>query len=480
MITVTATTPGVLNNIALNKPSNADSEDIYELTNIALGKSATSDTYQTANPIASGNDGDISTRWCAIDGNTGHWWEVDLGVAKKIIGSEIMWEQNHAYQYKIETSNDNIIWKLVTDKTTNTASAQIMDDNFTVTARYVRITITGGVGSSWASFFEFRLFDGTLSPAPQKNIASNANDGNINSYWSAADGNTGHSWGVDLGSAYNLNRTQIVWQNSGNAYQYKIETSPDSINWNLAVDKTGNTSTLQIQTDSFKVVTARYVKVTVTGGTSNGYKASISEFRIYDGSTMSINQGSVNINCVKPVCLNCQIDSMTLNPWININGNGWQQTDKAIVTATTDISFSTLQSDSTNWQWSGPNGFTASTPSIRLVNVQKTDTGTYVVTHYNKSVSFKLTLTDNTGTENINDPGNVTIYPNPSTDGIINVVNGKDMTISVYDIEGKIVFNTFIGTDKQVLNLTSLQKGIYLAKLTSEKTIDYRKIILSD
>jgi len=480
MITVTATTPNVLNNIALNKPSNADSENMYELTDIALGKTATADSYQGENPIASGNDGNTSTRWCAADGNTGHWWKVDLGVAKNIIGSEIMWEQDHAYQYKIETSNDNLTWKLVANKTANTTSAQIMGDNFTNTARYVRITITGGVGNSWASFMEFRLFDGSVTPSSQKNVASNATDGNINTYWSAADGNPGHSWGVDLGSAHNLTTSQIVWQNTGVAYQYKIETSTDNINWNLTVDKTGNTSALQIQQDSYKGVSARYVKVTVTGGTSSAYKAALSEFRLYDGSTTTITQGSVNINCIKPVCQNCRIDSMSINPWININGNGWQQTDKATVTATSDISFSTLQSDSTNWQWSGPNGFTALTPSIKLVNVQKTDTGTYVVTHYNKSISFKLMLNDNTGTENVNGSGNVMIYPNPSTDGLFKVVNGKDMTLSVFDLEGKIVFNTFIGTDSQVLNLRTLQKGIYLAKLTSENTIDYRKIILSE
>ncbi|MDD5184194.1 MAG: discoidin domain-containing protein [Paludibacter sp.] len=480
MITVTATTPPVLNNIALQKPSNADSEDIYVLKNIALGKTATADTYQPDNPTASGNDGNTSSRWCAIDGNTGHWWKVDLGKVSAITGSEIMWERTNAYQYKIETSIDNTVWKLVVNKAANTSSAQIMDDNFTDNARYVRITITGGVGSSWASFFEFKLFDGTNSISDQKKVASNGNDGNVGSYWSAADGNAGHSWAVDLGSTYNITKSQIVWQNSGNAYKYKIETSSDSLIWNLNINQTGNTNTQQIQTDSFNVA-ARYVRITITGGTSTAYKAGFSEFRVFDGSATTINQASVTINCVKPVCVNCQIDSVTAKPWINKNASGWQQTDKALMIPGGNVSFSTLSSDSTTWQWAGPNGFTSATAGINLMNVQPTDSGTYVATHGNTAVIFKLMLTDNTGINNIKNTGdNAILYPNPSSDGILNVINCKNRTISIYNLEGKNVYNSFIRRDSQVLDLSSLSKGAFIAKLKSEKAIAYKKIILSD
>ena len=464
----------------MNKRSNADSEDIYQLTNIALGKTATADCFQPDNPVASGNDGNNSSRWCAIDFKTGHWWKVDLGTVKQIVGSEVMWEQANAYQYKIETSTDNNVWKLVVDKTANTASAQTMNDNFTDNARYVRITITGGLTNCWASLYEFKVFDGSLSVSPQKKIASNGNDGNNNTYWSAADGNAGHSWGVDLGSTYNLTKSQVVWQNSGNAYKYKIETSADSIAWNLAVDKTSNTSTLQTQTDNFSAA-ARYVRITITGGTSVTNKASFSEFSLYDGSATIINQGSVTINCVKPVCVNCQIDSVTTKPWVNKNESGWQQIDKALVIKGENVSFSTLPADSTNWQWSGPNGFTAATAKISLKNVQQTDSGTYVANHGNLSVSFKLALTNNTGLNGINDSGsNIFIYPNPSSDGIFNVVNCKNRSISVYNLEGKNVYNSFIYNDSQRLDLSALPKGVFIAKLKSENAIDYKKIILKE
>jgi beta-galactosidase len=481
MITVTASTPSVLNNIALQKPSNADSEDIYVLNDIAIGKPATADTYETNNPPASGNDGYTTSRWCATDGNAGHWWKVDLGTSRSIIGSEITWEHNNAYQYKIETSNDGTLWKLVLDKTTNKVSSQIMSDSFTDNARYVRITVTGGVGSSWASFFEFKLFDGTYSVSDQKKAASNGNDGNIGSYWSAADGNAGHSWAVDLGSLFNINKTQIVWQNSGNPYKYKIETSSDSLSWNLAVDQTGNTDTQQIKTDSFKVMAARYVRITITGGTSSVYKAGFSEFRVFDGSTSSVNQATVTFNCVKPACVNCGVDSIISKPWINKNATGWQQTDKALMVQGGNVSFSTLSTDSTGWKWTGPNGFNAATAAINLINVQPADSGTYVAMHGNTQVTFKLTLLRNTALNTmIDSESNIFLYPNPSKNGIFNLINCENKTIFVYDSEGKNVYNSFIHNDSQVLDLSSLSKGVFIVKLKSAKKIAYNKVILAD
>ena len=126
-----------------------------------MGKTASADSSQTANPAASGNDGSTSTRWCANDGNLNHWWKVDLGASHALTGSEVMWEfSGRVYKYKVEVSTDNTNWTLVVDKTNNTSTAQTQTDNFTATARYVRITVTGLPTSptTWASFYEFRVF----------------------------------------------------------------------------------------------------------------------------------------------------------------------------------------------------------------------------------------------------------------------------------------------------------------------------------
>jgi len=389
---LTASAPPVLNNIALRKPSHSDSEVIYTMNNIAVGKTASSDSQQGNNPVQAGNDGNNDTRWCAIDGNAGHWWKVDLGENHSITGTEIYWEHESTYQYKIETSTDNSTWKIVANKTSNSISAQTMDDSFSETGRYVRITITGGVNSgNWASFFEFRIFDGTYTISPGKNLATSANDGSMYSYWIAADGNPGHSWSVDLGSNTSLTGSQVVWLTSGNAYKYRIDVSSDSINWSLAADKTSSIVTSQTETDNF-IISARYVKITITGGTSNTNKAGFSEFRLFDGSYTTFSSNSVTINCVKPACSSCLVDSIQIKPLVNINNSGWQQAGSALLCKGGIVSFSTISSDTTGWLWNGPNGYLANTKKIDLLNIQPQDTGIYKVSHKSTYFNFSLNL----------------------------------------------------------------------------------------
>ncbi|MGA2508488.1 MAG: alpha-L-fucosidase [Chitinispirillaceae bacterium] len=129
---------------------------------IPLGQRVANHTIQTWDgsrwfTINPGN----STRWAACDGNTGHWWMVDLGASYNLAGSEVMWEHvGHVFKYKIETSLDSVNWSLSVDKTASTVAAQTQTDTFTANnVRYVRITITGLDTYCWASFYDFKAFD---------------------------------------------------------------------------------------------------------------------------------------------------------------------------------------------------------------------------------------------------------------------------------------------------------------------------------
>jgi len=129
------------------------------ITNIALGKTAGSDSEENVNPASKANDGNLTTRWCAADGSFNHWWKVDLGSNYNLTGTEVLWEKNKVYKYKIEVSTDGSTWVLAVDKTGNTTSTQIQTDSFTAnTVRYVKITVTGFDSNCWASFNEFKVF----------------------------------------------------------------------------------------------------------------------------------------------------------------------------------------------------------------------------------------------------------------------------------------------------------------------------------
>ncbi len=140
--------------------------------NLAIGKTATSDSAESNNPASNGNDNSLNTRWCAADSRTNHWWKVDLGQNYDISGTQITWEKvNRAYKYKIETSSDDSNWTIVADKTGNTEPIQTQNDSFTTNCRYVRITVTGGIDqNNWASILEVKVFPGKNSDATLKDL----------------------------------------------------------------------------------------------------------------------------------------------------------------------------------------------------------------------------------------------------------------------------------------------------------------------
>ncbi|MDF2985960.1 MAG: hypothetical protein K0R50_1470 [Eubacterium sp.] len=127
--------------------------------NLAMGKAVSADSEENGNPARNGNDGKLSTRWCAADGEQNHWWKVDLGNAYNLTGTEVIWEKNKAYKYKIEVSQDDTNWTVAVDKTGNTTAAQTQADSFSANSvRYVKITLTGLDTGCWASFSEFKVF----------------------------------------------------------------------------------------------------------------------------------------------------------------------------------------------------------------------------------------------------------------------------------------------------------------------------------
>ena len=116
-------------------------------------------------PAADGNDGDLSTRWCAADLNTGHYWTLDLGALHTLRRIEIVWEYPSTatglpYGYLVAVSDDGVSFTTSIDRSATTDTMQTQTSNFppATTGRYVRITVTGLPSGSWASFWEAHVF----------------------------------------------------------------------------------------------------------------------------------------------------------------------------------------------------------------------------------------------------------------------------------------------------------------------------------
>ena len=71
----------------------------------------------------------------------------------------------------------------------------------------------------------------------------------------------------------------------------------------------------------------------------------------------------------------------------------------------------------------------------------------------------------------------IKVYPNPSN-GLITIDSVNPVNIIVTDISGKQVYNLNNVTNQSPINLSNLQKGIYLIKLSNEDGAQTEKIIL--
>ncbi|MFD3498741.1 alpha-L-fucosidase [Streptomyces sp. NPDC058678] len=129
---------------------------------VAAGGTATASSQESSkgNTAAKAVDGSTATRWCANNGNTGHWLRVDLGATKSITGARIAWESDATnYRYRIEGSTDNANWTTLADRTDTTSTSQVQVATFSAQARYVRVTVTGLPSGVWASIRNLEVYD---------------------------------------------------------------------------------------------------------------------------------------------------------------------------------------------------------------------------------------------------------------------------------------------------------------------------------
>lgn len=176
---------------------------------INIGDLATASSVQTGNEIPYGTDGDLATRWTASASTYPQWWRVDLGSVQPVTKALINWYGGLArsYKYIIETSTDDINYTTLVDQTGRTTTGD-STDTFSVSTRYVRVTVTGvSPSGGYAAFYECQLFNGGVPQppaAPTGLTATDVSSSQINLSWTASSGAT----------SYNVKRATV----SGGSY----------------------------------------------------------------------------------------------------------------------------------------------------------------------------------------------------------------------------------------------------------------------
>lgn len=72
----------------------------------------------------------------------------------------------------------------------------------------------------------------------------------------------------------------------------------------------------------------------------------------------------------------------------------------------------------------------------------------------------------------------VNLYPNPTT-GIVQINTAETVKVTIVDMLGKVVYQNASVDAQTQINLSSFQKGIYMAKIVGENTTQTEKIILN-
>jgi len=133
--------------------------------NYALNKAVTVSSAQAeyGHRAVLAVDGDSQTRWCAADGKTDAWWQVDLQAVQPIRFLAIEMEKEvKLYGYTIDVSQAGDAWETVVTKPTSRVprwgGPRRVFHEISARARYLRITFTAMRQNTWASIREVGVY----------------------------------------------------------------------------------------------------------------------------------------------------------------------------------------------------------------------------------------------------------------------------------------------------------------------------------
>ena len=98
-----------------------------------------------------------------------------------------------------------------------------------------------------------------------------------------------------------------------------------------------------------------------------------------------------------------------------------------------------------------------------------------------KSIMQAIKVADITlSTDEIDNENAISIYPNPTSSGYINVNIQEVGSMEVYDLAGRLVIsNTDLNNGNNTINVKTLNQGVYIAKITTQSNkIHNQKIII--
>jgi hypothetical protein len=123
------------------------------------------------------------------------------------------------------------------------------------------------------------------------------------------------------------------------------------------------------------------------------------------------------------------------------------------------------------------NNFQTTLTGLFIEDMADLDVVVFIQDPATKAIMQSKIAAEGLSTNSFDSASKFKVYPNPSN-GIVKIKTETPVDVVVMDITGKIVYSMNQVTSDSQLNLSSLQKGIYMAKIMSEGTEETQKIIL--
>ncbi|MCD9022541.1 discoidin domain-containing protein [Cohnella silvisoli] len=286
-VTITGATvgPAGITELRINK-------NIGYATLLSAGKPVIATTSSGASYDGSkAVDGNDATYWCASSGSLPQSLTVDLGDLNYVSNAAIRFITSDVWSYRIEGSIDNSEWVTMIDRTADAVQTGVALERTYGTYRYVRLTVTGS-GGNWAAVNEFKIFGSpearalisqgkpaTVSSYSGSNTASQALDGDEDTYWVASNGTKPQWLTVDLGSQMELTGIRTAFY-VPDTWQFKVEASTDNANWMLLTNSwDGGVYWANPNFEDAVHGKYRYVRLTVRKGDTHW--AAVKEFKVF-------------------------------------------------------------------------------------------------------------------------------------------------------------------------------------------------------
>lgn len=97
----------------------------------------------------------------------------------------------------------------------------------------------------------------------------------------------------------------------------------------------------------------------------------------------------------------------------------------------------------------------------------------------NCGMSVRCIKDEPAGTGSATPDNNIRVFPNPTTGQLtISVADCSDVSLSVYDLMGALVFQQPLAKNETPLDLSFLRKGVYVFNITGPNCRFQRKLII--